>query len=295
MSSTFENHEEKAYLKLLHEIMSKRMFRNDRTNTGTYAVFGRSLRFSLASNILPVITTKFVNINSILVELLWFISGSTDAHKLQKEGVHIWDLNSSRKYLDDHNLNNYEVGDIGPGYGFQWRHWGAEYKGKSVNYTGQGIDQLNNIINGLKTDKYSRRHILNSWNVSDLSKMALPPCHCMAQFLVNNNNQLTCVLTQRSADMGLGVPYNITSYALLTHLIAHVTGLTAEELVMNFGDCHVYENHVDRLQIQLGRTPKPFPTIKIDCPTDNIDAIKINDVKIYNYTSEKHIKLPMAV
>lgn len=196
----------------------------DRTGVGTLGIFGVQMRYSLKNDVFPLLTTKRVFWRGVVEELLWFIQGSTNANLLKEKNIHIWDANSTREFLDSAGLNHYDEGDLGPIYGFQWRHFGAEYKGMNHDYTNEGIDQLKNVINTIKTNPNDRRIIMCAWNPLDLKKMALPPCHCMVQFFVANN-ELSCLLYQRSADMGLGVPFNIASYSLLTYMIAHVTGL----------------------------------------------------------------------
>jgi thymidylate synthase len=230
----------------------------------------------------------------IAEELFWFIRGSTNNEELNQKNIHIWDGHSSREYLDSIGLHHYKVGDLGPIYGFQWRHFGAHYIDASENYTGQGIDQLTNIINALKNNPYDRRILMCSWNPLDLSKMALPPCHCLVQFYVANG-ELSCHLYQRSADMGLGVPFNIASYALLTHLLAHVTNLIPKELIISFGDVHIYTNHIKFLQLQIDRNPLPFPTMKINPNIKEIDKITYDDLTLMNYNSYDKINMEMAV
>lgn len=208
------------------------------------------MRFSLRDDIFPLLTTKRVFWRAVLEELLWFIKGSTDAKELQAKNVRIWDGNSSRDFLDKNGFLDREEGDLGPIYGFQWRHYGAEYKKCSDDYTGQGIDQLNNVINTIRTNPSDRRIIMNAWNVIDLPKMALPPCHCFVQFYVADG-ELSCQLYQRAADMGLGIPFNIASYALLTCMIAHVTNLKPGDFVHTLGDTHIYLNHIEPLEEQV--------------------------------------------
>lgn len=223
-------------------------------------------------------------------ELLWFISGSTNVNELSKKGVNIWNANASRKYLNSRNLD-YEEGDIGPGYGFQWRHCGEKYINMHTEY--KGIDQLQNCINAIKTDPYSRRIILNSWIPQDIDKMALPPCHCFIQFYVDKN-ELSGQMYQRSADVGLGLPYNIASYSLLLHIIAKETNLKAKNFIHIIGDTHIYENHIKGLTIQIDRKPYETPTININNFT-NIFNIKSQDIILNNYKSHKGIILPFVL
>lgn len=196
----------------------------DRTGVGTYSLFGAQMRYSLRDNVFPLLTTKRVFWRAVVEELLWFIRGSTNAFELSDKNVRIWDANSTREFLDSVGLNDREEGDLGPVYGFQWRHFGAEYKGMRADYTNKGIDQLTHVINTIKTKPNDRRMIMCAWNPVDIPQMALPPCHCLVQFYVADG-ELSCQLYQRSADMGLGVPFNIASYALLTCMIAHITNL----------------------------------------------------------------------
>lgn len=218
-----EEHDEKQYLDLIRRIIATGNRRGDRTGVGTLSIFGAQMRFNLRNGF-PLLTTKRVFWRAVAEELLWFIRGSTNAKDLQEKNIHIWDGNSTREFFDSMGFTDREEGDLGPVYGFQWRHFGAEYKTCHDDYSGQGIDQLEEIINTIRTRPHDRRIIMSAWNAVDLPKMALPPCHCLVQFYVANG-ELSCQLYQRSADMGLGVPFNIASYALLTYMIAHITGL----------------------------------------------------------------------
>jgi dihydrofolate reductase/thymidylate synthase len=248
----------KQYLDLVREIIADGAVRGDRTGTGTVSLFGKSMRFNLRGGVFPLLTTKRVFWRGVAEELLWFVAGSTDGSALAAKGIGIWDGNGSRAFLDSVGLGHREEGDLGPVYGFQWRHWGAPYKTKRECYTGEGIDQLAECIRLIKTDPTSRRIVMSAWNPSDLPAMALPPCHMFAQFYVAHG-ELSCQLYQRSGDVGLGVPFNIASYALLTRLVAQVCGLGAGDLVHVLGDAHVYANHVDPLREQLLNAPRPFP------------------------------------
>lgn len=223
-SNPEHRHEEYQYLDHIKNILEKGIKRGDRTGVGTYGIFGAQMRYSLRNNVFPLLTTKRVFWRGVVEELLWFIRGSTNAFELSNRNVHIWDANSTREFLDSVGLSHHEVGDLGPVYGFQWRHFGAKYEGMHADYTNKGIDQLAQIIHTIKTKPTDRRIIMCAWNPVDIPEMALPPCHCLVQFFVAND-ELSCLLYQRSADMGLGVPFNIASYALLTYMIAHVTGL----------------------------------------------------------------------
>ncbi|OIW22993.1 bifunctional dihydrofolate reductase-thymidylate synthase [Coniochaeta ligniaria NRRL 30616] len=319
-------HEEYQYLDLVREILENGEHRPDRTGTGTYSIFApRPLKFSLhnasGAPILPLLTTKRVFTRAIILELLWFINGSTSSLPLSEAGIKIWDGNGSREFLDNLGLTHREVGDLGPVYGFQWRHFGAEYVDAKTDYTGQGVDQLEQIIHKLKTNPFDRRLILSAWNPADLCKMVLPPCHMFAQFYVSyprshskQNGQeqqngksngtaaekqkghLHCQLYQRSCDMGLGVPFNIASYALLTHMLAHVCDLVPGSLTHVMGDAHVYLDHVDALKTQLEREPRAFPDLEIAREKGgSIDGWKLEDFVIKGYDPHKSIPMKMSV
>lgn len=251
------------------------------------------MRFNLR-NQFPLLTTKRVFWRGVAEELLWFIKGSTDAKSLQDKNIRIWDSNSTREFLDASGFQHRQVGDLGPVYGFQWRHFGAEYKTCNDDYTGKGIDQLKEIINRIKVNPTDRRIIMTAWNPIQIPEMALPPCHCLAQFYVANG-ELSCQLYQRSADMGLGVPFNIASYALLTYMIAHITNLKPGDFIHTLGDTHVYLNHVEPLKEQLGRTPRPFPQLKIKRQVTEIDDFKFEDFEVLGYDPYPTIKMEMAV
>lgn len=305
-----------------------------RTGTGTISIFApRPLKFSLNKNgtpILPLLTTKRVFLRAVVAELLWFIEANTSSLALSDVGVKIWDGNGSREFLDNLGLTHREVGDLGPVYGFQWRHFGAEYVDAKTDYTGKGVDQLADVIDKLKNKPYDRRIIMSAWNPRDLHLMALPPCHVFAQFYVSypsrrrrngrapsavNGNTTTttetngngaaqsqekghlhCQLYQRSCDMGLGVPFNIASYALLTHMIAHVCDLVPGSLTHVMGDAHVYADHEDALNVQLEREPRDFPEIEITRQKGcSIDGWKVEDFIVKGYDPHKTIAMKMAV
>ncbi|KEY65302.1 hypothetical protein S7711_01818 [Stachybotrys chartarum IBT 7711] len=312
------NHEELQYLDLVREILDQGEKREDRTGTGTYSIFApRPLKFSLNKNgtpILPLLTTKRVFTRAVIAELLWFVEGSTSSIPLSEAGIKIWDGNGSREFLDNLGLNHREVGDLGPVYGFQWRHFGADYVDAKTDYTGQGYDQLARIIHTLRTNPYDRRLILSAWNPKDLPQMVLPPCHMFAQFYVSFPRQrgaeaqngdgeqtkpkghLHCQLYQRSCDMGLGVPFNIASYALLTHMLAHVCDLVPGSLTHVMGDAHVYLNHVDALETQLQREPRDFPELEIKREKGgSIDGWKAEDFVVKGYNPHKTIAMEMSV
>ncbi|KAL5563048.1 hypothetical protein UlMin_032795 [Ulmus minor] len=289
----FEKHEEYLYLRLVQDIISDGTAKDDRTGTGTLSKFGCQMRFNLRRTF-PLLTTKKVFWRGVVEELLWFISGSTSAKVLHEKGIHIWDGNASRDYLDGIGLKDREEGDLGPVYGFQWRHFGARYTDMHADYTGQGFDQLLDVINKIKNNPDDRRIILSAWNPSDLKLMALPPCHMFSQFYVANG-ELSCQMYQRSADMGLGVPFNIASYSLLTCMIAHVCDLVPGDFVHVIGDAHVYRTHVRPLQEQLQKLPKPLPILKINPKKKNIDSFVADDFKLIGYDPHQKIEMKMAV
>jgi thymidylate synthase len=287
------NEEEQQYLNLIRDVIANGNKRMDRTGTGTLSVFGRSLRFDLEKSF-PLLTTKKLPFKTIVCELLWFISGSTDVRKLQEQKCFIWDANTTRDALDKRGLQHYREFDAGAIYPFQWRHWGAEYKGCEVDYTGQGIDQITNLVKTIKTNPTDRRMLLTAYNVADISKMALPPCHCFAQFYVNDG-RLSCMMYQRSADLGLGVPFNISSYALLTNLLAQVCNLKPGELIHTMADCHIYMNHIEPLKEQLTREPRLFPKLRLNRMVRDITAFTVEDCKLEGYSPHPKIVMQMSV
>ena len=289
-----KEHEEMQYLNLIQEILTSGNHRMDRTGTGTISKFGATMRYSLRNNTMPLLTTKRTFWRGVAEELLWFVKGSTNAKELQDKNIHIWDGNGSREYLDKIGLTDREEMDLGPVYGFQWRHFGAEYKTMHDDYTGKGVDQVAKLIETIKTNPTDRRMIISAWNPAAFHLMALPPCHMFAQFYVANG-ELSCQMYQRSADMGLGVPFNIASYSLLTHMIAKVTGLKAGEFVHVIGDAHVYKNHVEPLKPQLDRVPRPFPKLFFKRDVTDIDDFKYEDFDLVGYKPHKSIKMKMSV
>ncbi|GBC00474.1 hypothetical protein RclHR1_03870014 [Rhizophagus clarus] len=296
MGSSPPIHEEYQYLDLIRRIIEYGEDRKDRTGTGTLSIFAApQLRFSLRDNILPLLTTKRVFTRAIIEELLWFIKGDTNSKHLTEKGVHIWDGNGSREYLDEIGLSHRKEGDLGPVYGFQWRHFGAEYIDCDTDYTGRGVDQLQEVINKIKNNPNDRRIILSAWNPADLKKMALPPCHMFCQFYVSNAKRLSCLLYQRSCDVGLGVPFNIASYAMLTHMIAHVTGCSPGEFIHTMGDTHIYNDHIDALKTQIKREPKAFPRLEFRREINNINDFKYDDFIITGYEPHPQIKMKMSV
>jgi len=280
-------------LNLIRTIIDKGKVKEDRTGTGTISIFGAQMRYDLRESF-PLLTTKRVFWRGVAEELLWFVKGCTDANVLTEKKVHIWDMNGTREFLDKRGLTDREVGDLGPIYGFQWRHFGAKYVNKDTDYTGQGVDQLAQVIETIKTNPTDRRIIMSAWNPTDLPEMALPPCHSFCQFYVCDG-ELSCQMYQRSCDMGLGVPFNIASYALLTYMIAHVCDLKPGELIHTLGDAHVYLNHVEPLKKQLNRIPKPFPTLTFARKVENIDDFTFEDFILEGYEHHPKIKMDMAV
>ncbi|XP_077058005.1 thymidylate synthase [Siphateles boraxobius] len=285
--------DEGGYLTLVEYILQEGKGKNDRTGTGVISVFGVQARYSLRDQF-PLLTTKRVFWKAIVEELLWFIKGSTNAKELSQKGVRIWDANGSREFLDKNGFTDREEGDLGPVYGFQWRHFGAEYNDMHTDYSGKGVDQLQNVIDTIKSNPEDRRIIMCAWNPKDIPRMALPPCHALCQFYVSDG-ELSCQLYQRSGDMGLGVPFNIASYALLTYMIAHITGLKPGDFVHTIGDAHIYTNHIEPLKEQIQREPRPFPKLKIKRKVEQINDFSAEDFEIYDYDPHPSIKMQMAV
>jgi thymidylate synthase len=257
------------------------------------------MRFSLKDGKIPILTTKKTAWKTCLKELLWFIRGDTDNKLLQEQGVHIWDGNTSREFLDSRGLRHYREGLIGPGYGFQWRHFNGDYNtstGGVQDGGKRGIDQLRQIICALKdpAQRTSRRLIMTAWNPLQLDEMALPPCHILCQFNVHDGNKLSCSMYQRSCDFFLGIPFNIASYSLLTHLIAKHCGLEAYEFVHFMGNCHLYDNAIEAANLQITREPFPFPTVSIKQVRENINEYQIDDFILENYQSHEAIKVEMV-
>jgi thymidylate synthase len=298
----------KQYLDLLQDILDNGEAKDDRTGTGTISVFGRSLRFDLRKGF-PAVTTKKLAWKACSGELLWFIEGSNDERRLAEithgsaEGkVTIWTPNAQAPYWKPRAQFD---GDLGRVYGVQWRHWNKDTVEKDMGPAHKGgtrlavdrteVDQLANLIAGLKTDPNGRRHILSAWNVSELDQMALPPCHVMSQFYVNKNRELSCHMYQRSVDVFLGLPFNIASYALLTHLIAQVCDLTVGELVISTGDTHIYQDHVGQVHEQLTRTPSELPQLWLDASIHNINEFTMDSMRLENYAPMASIKAKMAV
>jgi len=290
----FKNDEEQQYLNLIRNILENGTWENGR-NGKTKAIFGNMMRFSLKDGKIPILTTKKTAWKTCLKELLWFIRGKTNNKLLTEQGVHIWDGNSSREFLDSRGLQEYEVDELGPVYGHQWRHFNAKWQGDNHDYSGEGVDQLQYIIDQLKNceTRTNRRLVLSAWNPCQLDEMALPPCHILCQFNVHDGNKLSCSMYQRSSDEFLGQPINIASYSFLTHLIAKHCGLEAYEFVYFMGNCHIYENAIDACKLQITRTPFPFPTVSIKQVRENINDYQVDDFILENYQSHEAIKVAM--
>ena len=293
-----ENHEEQQYLNLIKNILENGTWEEGR-NGKTKSIFGNMMRFSLKDGKIPILTTKKTAWKTCLKELLWFIRGDTDNKLLQEQGVHIWDGNTTREFLDSRGLKDYREGLIGPGYGFQWRHFGGDYDSSEAGVKeggNRGVDQLQQIIDALKdpAQRTSRRLIMTAWNPQQLDQMALPPCHILCQFNVHHGNKLSCSMYQRSSDEFLGQPINIASYSFLTHLLAKHCGLEAYEFVYFIGNCHIYENAIDACKLQITREPFPFPTVSIKQARENINEYEIDDFILENYQSHEAIKVAMV-
>jgi len=286
--------EELQYIYLIKHILDRGSDEVGR-NGITRSVFGTHMRFSLENNSIPILTTKKTAWKTCLKELLWFIKGETSVSSLQEQNVHIWDGNADKAFLESRNLGHYEEGDLGPIYGFQWRHFGAEWSNSSAQYEGKGIDQLQMIIDQLKNSntRTSRRLVMTAWNPTDLDKMALPPCHILCQFNVHGGDKLSCSMYQRSGDVGLGVPFNIASYSFLTHLIAAHCDLVAHEFVYFLGNAHIYDDHYDALKEQIRRKPFAFPTLKKITKRENINDYVVSDFVVDNYLCHDKIHMEM--
>lgn len=287
-------HDEHQYLSLISDILEFGEKVNGR-NGDTLTVCGSAMHFSLEGGTIPLLTTKKVAWKTCLRELLWFVSGSTDNELLQKQNVKIWDGNASREFLDSRGLSNLRTNDLGPVYGHQWRHFNATYGSCHDDYKEKGHDQLQQVLNDLKNPetRSSRRHIVSAWNPCQIDKMALPPCHVLFQFHVTNGNKLSCSLYQRSGDIGLGVPFNIMSYAAFTILVAKHCDLEPYEFIYYLGNAHIYQEHKDSLMEQIIRKPYDFPTMEIKEKRENIDDYVIDDFIIRDYTHHEPIKMKM--
>jgi thymidylate synthase len=261
------------YHDLLERVLAEGVGKDDRTGTGTLSVFGHQMRFDLSAGF-PVVTTKKVHLRSVVAELLWFLRGSTNVGWLHDRGVTIWD-----EWADEH-------GDLGPVYGYQWRSWPTP--------DGSSVDQIARVVRSIRDNPDSRRHIVSAWNVADVDEMALPPCHTLFQFYVSEG-KLSCQLYQRSADVFLGVPFNIASYALLTHMVAHVCDLGVGDFVHTMGDTHLYRNHVEQARLQLEREPRALPTLRLNPERRSLDDFDLDDVEVLGYDPHPAIRAPVAV
>jgi len=284
--------EEYNYLSLIEKIIKTGEVRETR-NATTKSIFGERLEFNISESI-PFLTTKKLAWKTVIKELLWFLSGSTDNQKLLDQNVKIWNGNATREYMDSIGFKDREVSDLGPIYGHQWRHFNASYKNHKTDYTNQGIDQINQILYLLKNDPMSRRIILTAWNPSQIMEMNLPPCHMMAQFYVKGD-ELSCQMYQRSADIGLGLPFNIASYAVLTYILAKLTNLKPSKLIIVIGDAHIYSNHEEVLKEQIKRKPFNFPKLIInpDKEFKNIEDFNIDDFLVEEYCYHETINMDM--
>jgi thymidylate synthase len=292
------NHEEEQYLNLIKNILQHGFIEEGR-NGVTKSIFGNSMRFSLKNGKIPILTTKKVAWKTCLKELLWFIRGETDNKILQKQGVHIWDGNVSKDFIQNIGLGHYPEGILGPIYGYQWRHFNACYdvrNGGVLDENKPGIDQLQYIINKLKhpATRNNRRLVMTAWNPCQLNKMVLPPCHVMCQFNVHDGNKLSCAMYQRSVDVPIGSPFNIASYCFLTHLLAKHCGLEAYEFVYFMGNCHIYQEHLETIKTQIARVPFPFPTLEIVNKRENINDYVVDDFKLIDYQCHEPIKMTMV-
>ncbi len=289
----YYKHEEQQYLDLIYELLEKGSYEKGR-NGETYCAIGNAMYFSLENKKIPILTTKKVAIKTCLKELLWFIQGHTNNKLLKQQKVHIWDLNGTKSFLESRNLP-YEEDDLGPVYGHQWRYFNANYSSCNEDYSNKGVDQLEKVLNDLKNPetRFSRRHVVSAWNPCQLDEMALPPCHVLFQFHVTQENKLSCSLYQRSGDVGLGVPFNIMSYAAFTILVAKHCDLEPYEFIYYLGNAHIYKEHKEALMEQIKRTPYEFPTMEIVEKKENINDYVLEDFKIDNYKHYETIKMNM--
>lgn len=287
-------HDENQYIYLIEDIINEGTLEKTR-NGNAKTIYGSAMHFSLENNTIPLLTTKKLAWKTCLKELLWFISGKTDNRILQDKNVNIWNSNGSREFLDSQGLYDLKENDLGPVYGHQWRFFNATYKDCKTDYTNLGIDQLEKVINILKDPekRSSRRIIISAWNPCQLNEMALPPCHVLMQFHVSDNKYLSCSLYQRSGDVGLGVPFNIASYSFLTHLIAYHCDLETKEFIYYLGNCHIYDDHLEKLQEQISRKPLNFAKIKIKNKYNKIEDYNEDDFQILDYIYHEQIKMKM--
>jgi len=286
-------HDEYQYLSLIRDIIDQGTMVEGR-NGNALTVFGSAMHFDLSNGTIPILTTKRVAWKTCAKELFWFLKGNTNNNDLAAANVHIWDANASREFLDSRGLQNLEENDLGPVYGHQWRHFNAPYTTCNADYSGKGVDQIQYIINCLKdpVERYSRRLVMSAWNPQQLNEMALPPCHILAQFNVIGN-KLSCSLYQRSGDVGLGVPFNIASYSLLTHILAKHCDLEPTEFVYYLGNSHIYDDHINELKAQIERTPLPLPKLEVLRVHEKIEDYSLDDIKLSGYSSHSAIKMEM--
>lgn len=299
---------ENNYLELIKDIIENGEDSDDRTGVGTKRVFGRELRFDISKSF-PLYTTRKVYFKGVIEELLWFLRGDTDSKILEDANVNIWQGNTSREFLDNRGLADYPEGEAGANYSWQWRNFGGKIQasplyragqeiGKTIQKQKNGIDQIANLIDSLKNDPYSRRHLVVAWNPLQLDKTPLPPCHYAIQFYVSKNNELSCLVNIRSQDVALGNPFNVASYSAMTYILGKVCGYTPKELIIYMGDAHVYKNHIEPLREQIEREPFEFPKLSIDKELqtiEDIEKLKYEDFKLENYQYHPAIKMEMAV
>lgn len=290
---------ETPYINLVRSILNHGESRTDRTGTGTLSIFAHQLRFDISESV-PLLTTKFVPWKSCIQELLWFLKGKTDSRELEAAGVNIWKGNTRREFLDQRGLTHLPEGDIGAGYGFQWRHFGAEYQTCESDYTGAGYDQISEVIRQLKEDPTSRRILFSAWNPAALNQMALPPCHVLCQFYVSSGTKkprLSCHMYQRSQDVFLGAPFNIFSYTALTYLLAKMCDMVPHELIISTGDTHIYKDHLEQMKEQMRRMPLTAPVLRVSdtVATKSIDDVTLDDFSVEGYFYHPRLYGKMSV
>lgn len=286
------NHQEQNYLNLIKKVLIFGNDKDDRTGVGTLSIFGEQLKFNLDGEF-PLLTCKKVFFKGVFEELNWFIKGCTSTKYLDDKGVKIWNEFGKKQNLEKLKLD-YNEGDLGPIYGFQWRHFNAEYKGSNFDYKNEGIDQLSNVINDIKNNPNSRRLFVSSWNPSFIDKMVLPPCHVSFQFYVHNG-KISCHLYQRSCDILLGLPFNIASYALLTYMIGNICNLKPDELIISLGDVHIYKNQIKNVEELINRIPYQFPKMIIKNKKESIEDFRIDDFEIIEYNYHEHISFKLNI